>query len=300
MPDCTPILKAEFLSTLSARRATVQVRSRAKRRYFYPRSPQGERLITALCSHSHPHFYPRSPQGERRLPRCPMLSTQAHFYPRSPQGERLTARIIDPTFGKISIHALRKESDIQDYNIGVWARISIHALRKESDWQATATWPSAPKFLSTLSARRATIVTIAVPIIERFLSTLSARRATRLRPALSTQLLDFYPRSPQGERRTQSQIDARVIPISIHALRKESDRMYSQPVTRPVRFLSTLSARRATSLLCFYRKTHLFLSTLSARRATQIFEYRRQPQAISIHALRKESDPWSPRRLVHR
>ena len=34
---------------------------------------------------------------------------------------------------------------------------------------------------------------------------------------------DFYPRSPCGERRTQSQIDARVIPISIHALLAESD-----------------------------------------------------------------------------
>ena len=46
IPYAVSELVLEFLSTLSLRRAT---------------------LVTALCSHSHPHFYPRSPCGERRV-----------------------------------------------------------------------------------------------------------------------------------------------------------------------------------------------------------------------------------------
>ena len=101
--------------------------------------------------------------------------------------------------------------------------------------------------------------------------------------------------------------------ISIHALREEGDSWRLNPKTAGERFLSTPSARRATSLsIAAQRRLHyfyprpprggrhdlyapfgpgeVFLSTPSARRATR---WRRtEPGAgeISIHALREEGD----------
>ena len=126
-----------FLSTLSLRRATMlalnfctvinisihallaesdwmPARQRQTLRYFYPRSPCGERLcnmhsLRYCCT----NFYPRSPCGERprsgrpcravhkflstlSLRRATLCSSSLpcssrHFYPRSPCGERPTA-----------------------------------------------------------------------------------------------------------------------------------------------------------------------------------------------------------------
>ena len=56
-------------------------------------------------------------------------------------------------------------------------------------------------------------------------------------------------------------------------------------------FQSTLSVRRATNLLRKNFDGTRFQSTLSVRRATQAKTHIWRPQNISIHALRKESDP---------
>ena len=101
--------------------------------------------------------------------------------------------------------------------------------------------------------------------------------------------------------------------ISIHALREEGDTKSTHFVDIPGIFLSTPSARRATTtrimksqwisyfyprpprggrqrddlaLLAVYR----FLSTPSARRATTIISAQYGFEAISIHALREEGD----------
>ena len=102
--------------------------------------------------------------------------------------------------------------------------------------------------------------------------------------------LNFYPRSPCGERRrypailgnaavisihallaesdTTSDPEASNRTISIHALLAESDREPTALRTPHQRFLSTLSLRRATLLtLCPFLLCR-FLSTLSLRRAT--------------------------------
>ena len=81
-------------------------------------------------------------------------------------------------------------------------------------------------FQSTLSVRRATILLAAVVDVMLFQSTLSVRRATGVP-------------SGDGERDV----------ISIHALRKESDRPVAGSVPMSLRFQSTLSVRRAT--FCF-------------------------------------------------
>ena len=104
---------SRFLSTLSLRRATL-MRPGAKTtgRYFYPRSPCGERHLrlyfkhpnveflstlslrrattrTWIMSHPPPDFYPRSPCGERPQAQYDNAKSE-DFYPRSPCGERHT------------------------------------------------------------------------------------------------------------------------------------------------------------------------------------------------------------------
>ena len=101
--------------------------------------------------------------------------------------------------------------------------------------------------------------------------------------------------------------------ISIHALREEGDDLQNQRKRAAKRFLSTPSARRATSIKWyndnrgnisihalreegdaantspFIRKL-VFLSTPSARRATVCANDGQLTTGISIHALREEGD----------
>ena len=153
------------------------------------------------------------------------------------------------------------------------AQISIHALLAESDCQ----W------------RRS------VKLFHQFLSTLSLRRATG--PMIKGQVyyINFYPRSPCGERLPSVLHSFRPLQISIHALLAESDIISIVLLLPQTRFLSTLSLRRATFAspfsifwIChFYprspcgerpksheyaMKYRPFLSTLSLRRATMFME----------------------------
>ena len=58
----------------------------------------------------------------------------------------------------ISIHALREEGDAaQRSGLKGLLNISIHALREEGDLMCAVLWPSTSRFLSTPSARRATL-----------------------------------------------------------------------------------------------------------------------------------------------
>ena len=258
--------------------------------YFYPRSPCGERrVVFRRCSIA---FIFLSTLSLRRAtyPRCaaiaiqPFLSTLSlrratqafpllrsnlpYFYPRSPCGER-----------RQNIYASR-----------IVGGISIHALLAESDPLTALPCSLAFLFLSTLSLRRATsrakfakhLQTDFYPrspcgerpfhlgpalLFAVFLSTLSLRRATSyFRPhrecaSISIHALlaesdgwpyssaaphpDFYPRSPCGER-----------------LIRRGDAL------KAIRFLSTLSLRRATDWLQNWTFFNRFLSTLSLRRAT--------------------------------
>ena len=169
----------------------------------------------------------------------------------------------------ISIHALREEGDDTTVDLsGYVEKISIHALREEGDKAPCSVsqagyyfYPRPPrggrhlaveilgelkKFLSTPSARRATleieqktkgkeisihalreegddIIDNYIDDREKFLSTPSARRATP-------------PQAVQREGRD----------ISIHALREEGDPLVKAYQNREKEFLSTPSARRAT------------------------------------------------------
>ena len=79
---------------------------------------------------------------------------------------------------------------------------------------------------------------------------------------------NFYPRPPRGGRRTVEWAKNLGIYISIHALREEGDYID----------------------MAFRKKAFAFLSTPSARRATTVSTNRNLSKRISIHALREEGD----------
>ena len=107
-----PYFQNKFLSTLSLRRATPMVVLRQRRRrYFYPRSPCGERPFAGYKSFVTSAFL-STLSLRRATRRCPATGqTASHFYPRSPCGERQENMILDEQIEQISIHALLAESD---------------------------------------------------------------------------------------------------------------------------------------------------------------------------------------------
>ena len=191
----------KFLSTLSLRRATriepdqvpgytisihaLLAESDPRFRfaplpaaYFYPRSPCGERLLTAACIFLSMPFL--STLSLRRATYGTLIYSngKAYFYPRSPCGERRPA------------HGC----------IGSADNISIHALLAESDVRAAHTRTLTLKFLSTLSLRRATLRQIdRKPNGKISIHALLAESDDGLRLPYH-QGGNFYPRSPCGER----------------------------------------------------------------------------------------------------
>ena len=154
----------------------------------------------------------------------PVSAVLRYFYPRPPRGGR-------PTLVR---------------GRGFEPHISIHALREEGDLMCAVLWPSTSRFLSTPSARRATVA-VGHGNLVGVISIHALReegdhsfRSPSLSPA------DFYPRPPRGGR-------LRIMP-SFRSIN---------------RFLSTPSARRATPPgMVSTAWLDLFLSTPSARRAT--------------------------------
>ena len=126
--------------------------------------------------------------------------TSTDFYPRPPRGGRPRIPCDPVPRERISIHALREEGDTGPRCRRAAELISIHALREEGDLGNTAALSVTTIFLSTPSARRATINQLRQAFQIQFLSTPSARRATTAFPASST-----------------------ITKISIHALREEGD-----------------------------------------------------------------------------
>ena len=130
--------------------------------------------------------------------------------------------------------------------MGVYHRISIHALLAESDrqsWQAACTLTG---FLSTLSLRRATFRDhrAAQAHSNFYPRSPCGERQSRGPPAGIGP--NFYPRSPCGERPFRPHAGKMGKRISIHALLAESDYADNLRHNTLLKFLSTLSLRRAT------------------------------------------------------
>ena len=191
----------QFLSTLSLRRATDAKRGKrlcytisihallaesdcapsanggAASKYFYPRSPCGERHSSCTRSTWSYNFYPRSPCGERRRNQA-QIHRSRDFYPRSPCGERLfitSFQNINDDFYPRSPCGERPRTERNHLSSLI---ISIHALLAESDRSSLIrvwmSWDFYPRS----------------PCGER-----PRAGSPRLRPRKY-----FYPRSPCGER----------------------------------------------------------------------------------------------------
>ena len=176
---------------------------------------------------------------------------------------------------------------------------------------------SKKQFLSTPSARRATLTGFFYDSHHKFLSTPSARRATKPpagKPAVIR--ISIHALREEGDGRYQVK---RKMPdgISIHALREEGD-VFPKGVIHPMSKISIHALREEGDATRpsigrwtqnFYPRPprggrhsansadiHLlrrFLSTPSARRATGAGSRVQRRFMISIHALREEGDIFS-------
>ena len=147
-------------------------------------------------------------------------------------------------------------------------RISIHALRKESDRHIAATECDVMLFQSTLSVRRATD-TIFGNCHNYGISIHALRKESDGYVQEVAEHLDISIHALRKE----SDLFEIFVPlrqsISIHALRKESDRSLAAAYSDATGFQSTLSVRRATGDVAFWKRSGIFQSTLSVRRATR-------------------------------
>ena len=124
------------------------------------------------------------------------------------------------------------------------------------------------KFLSTPSARRATLRANGKPRPWKFLSTPSARRATGDPRNGNRPEKHFYPRPPRGGRLTFHLFCGTLVLISIHALREEGDRHHQRIQDARLISIHALREEGDVYLSCLFHRPSLFLSTPSARRAT--------------------------------
>ena len=146
--------------------------------------------------------------------------------------------------------------------------ISIHALREEGDVDGDSRTAQILRFLSTPSARRATSGVL-IQCCCIIISIHALREEGDIRHRKCSPLpVHFYPRPPRGGRPSGRSLPPILSGISIHALREEGDRSYMMASSTHEIFLSTPSARRATTNLAAFADREIFLSTPSARRAT--------------------------------
>ena len=139
------------------------------------------------------------------------------------------------------------------YPVGKYLLISIHALREEGDFQFFHSIRFGVKFLSTPSARRAT-ANLGEQAILKKISIHALREEGDVVDSVYVSVHNhFYPRPPRGGRH-----------------------LVFASLTTLVGFLSTPSARRATSCKLLVVLLYLFLSTPSARRAT-VFAHKSLP-----------------------
>ena len=127
--------------------------------------------------------------------------------------------------------------------------ISIHALREEGDSLSEAITKLKADFYPRPPRGGRQIYPLDLTSYYQFLSTPSARRATLGLFGVCAADNNFYPRPPRGGRLDLGDPDLGRAQISIHALREEGDGEDVGVYPIVVLFLSTPSARRATSVI---------------------------------------------------
>ena len=214
----------QFLSTPSARRATEQYDAIVHRLdiSIHALREEGDLALSALCVWVD-NFYPRPPRGGR--PFGCAVNIHSVLFLSTPSARRATCSFpfyVCPT--AISIHALREEGDQCGDGFKVVSLISIHALREEGDHGQGRSYSSAEQ-ISIHALREEGDAIGKVPDLtdKLFLSTPSARRATvfgrykfawtaisihalreegdTMSPLYQLTVRYFYPRPPRGGRR---------------------------------------------------------------------------------------------------
>ena len=222
------------------------MRSSYYKKYFYPRSPCGERqLIKGFCSSGIKFLSTLSLRRATGQPRCDFVGQCISIHALLAESDDTWARGSRVTY-IISIHALLAESDkISESRCKQtsyfyprspcgerrWLRcwqlaardISIHALLAESDDDFEPSTTRRFTFLSTLSLRRATISQPNGCTTVPFLSTLSLRRATRRKTTDMRQRRIFLSTLSLRRATYGATPGAGKTVISIHALLAESD-----------------------------------------------------------------------------
>ena len=172
------VLGLEFLSTLSLRRATLDERAHDQLAPISIHALLAESDLRVVDGSKSSIISIHALLAESDRSRQIIIIIVDNFYPRSPCGERLDDLQVPASVSKISIHALLAESDAIAAN-------PIFPVRDFYPRSPCGERPprcrrhlKAPKFLSTLSLRRATMMPSMDVILILFLSTLSLRRAT--------------------------------------------------------------------------------------------------------------------------
>ena len=216
-------------------------------------------------------FNPRAPQGARRHGRGVPAHYRRFQSTRSARSATVLIVCLDLLFC-VSIHALHKERDHNQYGVCQGLLVSIHALRKERDHP----------FLLVASSL---IVSIHALRKERDCRVDSTGRNG----------LRFNPRAPQGARHRLEVRVHRHNVVSIHALRKERD---------------AGGCHRKSGQVCFNPRAPQGARLSPARPSAaadqvSIHALRKERDStngilptiycVSIHALRKERDPHERR-----
>ena len=238
--------EGEFLSTPSARRATVDIKTHADRDdisihalreegdhgggdtmtqwsiSIHALREEGDNLLHEWY-HGGANFYPRPPRGgRRRCHRCPAHGWQISIHALREEGDAAAQKLQLPAGRFLSTPSARRATR-PDCPGKLVHRISIHALREEGDKDAQNEYSKGGTFLSTPSARRATFTDLGADVDNaQFLSTPSARRATLEFEGFSQgQAISIHALREEGD--ANADLFTGGGKISIHALREEGD-----------------------------------------------------------------------------
>ena len=191
------------------------------------------------------YFYPRPPRGGRHGGTvCVDIALE---FLSTPSARRATSSRRHRTWGSafLSTPSARRATG-ERVKADLQTDISIHALREEGDGRGPSILLAQDHFYPR-----------------------PPRGGRPLGLSCGAYCVYFYPRPPRGGRLILSMSKLRARTISIHALREEGDDLPAAERAAGMGFLSTPSARRATSAVSgAWTAVTEFLSTPSARRAT--------------------------------
>ena len=268
----------EFLSTPSARRATLTEASGSSRpRNFYPRPPRGGRLSRS-GNELHPTQFLSTPSARRATGSPVILFLESEFL-STPSARRATTscrRHSPRQRGFLSTPSARRATGPVGTAV-VGNAISIHALREEGDTSYTRRGDFSMEFLSTPSARRATRDATTIANGMRNFYPRPPRGGRQPSCSAIPRPWNFYPRPPRGGR--QPSCSAIPRPWNFYPRPPRGGRRLQCLVTwSSHRYFYPRPPRggRPRSGSCTFQVI-LFLSTPSARRATSTRLSRRIP-----------------------